>query len=288
MNFVKIKKRLPWSLKIIFKLILSRLSFLHYGFWKQLGLFEHGRMNEPAYAEEIFRNHYALCGQPVNFTCMEMGNGDSLITAINAHLAGAAKTYLIDVGFFANTDVSIYKNYINYINNKGTRVDLAFDNYSEMLNQCHALYLTNGIKSMASVPDNSVDIIFSQAVLEHVYREEFIPTVHEMYRILKHGGKASHVIDLKDHLEYSLHNLRFSSKQWESPLFHHSGFYTNRLRKNEILTIFRKAGFVTSITDEVCWDTIPVKKRKLAEPFRSMDENELLTSSFTLLLSKEV
>jgi len=51
-----IKKAIPWWLKIGIKIVLARLP-IHYAFWKRIGMFEHGDMNQPQRALEIFIEH---------------------------------------------------------------------------------------------------------------------------------------------------------------------------------------------------------------------------------------
>ncbi|MFW5794631.1 MAG: methyltransferase domain-containing protein [Bacillota bacterium] len=287
MKLRNIKKKLPWWVKIVSKLLLSRIRFIGYSFWKSIGVFEHGRMNNPEYAAKIFNDHYKLVNKPKKgFVCMEMGNGDSLSTAINATVHGAKKIYLVDVGFFANTDINIYHELMEYLNSQGYVINNKFSDYREMLNKCNTEYLTDGIKSYRNIPDNSIDFVFSQAVLEHIYQNEFEDTMMQIFRILKRGGQCSHVIDLKDHLDYSINNLRFKEKIWESKIFRTSGFYTNRLRKHEMIKIFGRIGFKVQIVDEKKWDNVPVAKNKLAKPYRNMKDEELLTSYFTVILSK--
>jgi ubiquinone/menaquinone biosynthesis C-methylase UbiE len=104
-----------------------------------------------------------------------------------------------------------------------------------MLEDCHAEYLTNGLESIRSIPSAMVDFVFSQAVLEHVRRDEFAPMLAETFRVLREDGYSSHEIDIKDHLGQSLHSLRFPESIWESSWFASSGFYTNRLRHSEIV-----------------------------------------------------
>ena len=53
---MKLKKRLPWWVKIVSKLLLSRLPF-RYQVWQLLGLFRHGKMDNTAYALKVFRHH---------------------------------------------------------------------------------------------------------------------------------------------------------------------------------------------------------------------------------------
>ena len=60
--------------------------------------------------------------------------------------------------------------------------------------------LTNGLESWSEIEDESIDFIFSQAVLEHIPKNDFRQTMIECHRILKQNGVISHTIDLKDHL----------------------------------------------------------------------------------------
>jgi SAM-dependent methyltransferase len=72
--------------------------------------------------------------------------------------------------------------------------------FEDILSACDAIYSTNGMQSYREIPAASVDLIFSQAVLEHVRRNEFVQIAAEMRRILKPDGVASHQVDLRDHL----------------------------------------------------------------------------------------
>lgn len=95
----------------------------------------------------------------------------------------------------------------------------------------------------------SIDFIWSQAVLEHIRKSEFLDTMLELHRILRPNGVCSHVVDLKDHLGGALNNLRFSEKLWESNFMASSGFYTNRIRYSEMLDIFHQAGFSVEVVN---------------------------------------
>lgn len=135
-----------------------------------------------------------------------------------------------------------------------------------------------------AIPDASVDFIWSQAVLEHIRRAEFPEFMAETRRVLKPEGVCSHRIDLKDHLGGSLHNLRFFEAVWESRFMSDSGFYTNRLRYGELLDIFRAAGFAVHVTDRREWNAPPIRRDKLAEPFRGLSEDDLSVSEFGVVL----
>jgi ubiquinone/menaquinone biosynthesis C-methylase UbiE len=146
--------------------------------------------------------------------------------------------------------------------------------------------MTDGLNSFEKLPDNYFDMIFSQAVLEHIRISEFHKTLCEMYRVLKTGCYTSHVIDFQDHLDNSLNSLRFSSKLWESNLFSKSGFYTNRLRKSEVLNEFIKVGFKIRSVSCSKWDKIPLDVKKLYGKYKNYSEDDLLTKGMTIVLQK--
>jgi hypothetical protein len=58
-NLKSIKSKIPWWLKIVSKIIVARLPIQH-KLWKSLGLFEHGFMEKPDYAYQIFSQQFDL------------------------------------------------------------------------------------------------------------------------------------------------------------------------------------------------------------------------------------
>ena len=150
---------------------------------------------------------------------------------------------------------------------------------------CDCHYLTEGLGSLVKIPDKSVDFVFSQAVLEHVKLSEFKETMVELRRILRPSGVCSHRIDLKDHLQRSLNNLRFSEHLWESEFMSSSGFYTNRIRYSTMISIIQDAGFDVQVIDTDKWNQMPIKKSSLWDYFRDMPDEELLISGFDIIIT---
>jgi SAM-dependent methyltransferase len=144
--------------------------------------------------------------------------------------------------------------------------------------------MTEGTHSLSFIPDSSVDFCFSNAVLEHVPKHEFGKLFDEIRRVLKPDGVCSHRVDLKDHLGGGLNNLRFTEATWESDLFSKSGFYTNRIRFVEMITIFHKAGFECQIPRVIRWDSLPISRLALAENFSKLPDDDLLVSGFDVIL----
>lgn len=96
---------------------------------------------------------------------------------------------------------------------------------ADLLQKCHGEYLTQGVRSLAHLPPNSVDFCFSNAVLEHVPKRDLALIAAELFRVLNCNGICVHRVDLRDHLGGGLNNLRFSDATWEGKLCRSSGFY---------------------------------------------------------------
>jgi hypothetical protein len=106
----KLKKAVPWWLRIAIKIVIARLP-VSYAFWKRLRVFEHGDMNLPQRALDNFLEHARTVNlidmnenvpfinlRTDQFTVLELGPGDSLFSAVIARCLGATKTILVDAG----------------------------------------------------------------------------------------------------------------------------------------------------------------------------------------------
>jgi SAM-dependent methyltransferase len=284
---------MPWYVKILAKVVLSRLP-LGYRFWKKINLFVHGAMNKPDYAYEVFRQHFQRSNfvrKGDKFVSLELGPGDSLLSAIVATAHGAGKCYLVDAGAFATQEIAPYREMVDFLRLRNLPTP-AIDTASELagaLASCNAVYLTQGLSSLRNIPSGSVDFIWSQAVFEHIRRHEFLETMRELRRILRSDGVCSHRVDLKDHLGGELNNMRFSTRFWESNWVANSGFYTNRIRYSEMIIFFKLAGFDVQTVSVNRWISSPTPRRLMSIEFQNHSEEDLLVKEFDVLLrpSKE-
>lgn len=282
------KSWLPWYVKIVAKLVLSRLP-VGYSIWSKLNLFVHGGMNRPDYAYGVFQQHFErspFSRKDGGFVALELGPGDSLLSAIVATAHGASGCYLVDAGAFATEDMSAYRDMAKYLRSRNLPapdMDVVSD-LPGVLAACKAVYGTQGLISLRDIPSESVDFIWSQAVLEHVRRHEFLQTMQELRRVLRPDGICSHRVDLKDHLGGALNNMRFSSSWWESDRVARSGFYTNRLRYSEIIELFRQAGFAVEVLAIGRWPAVPTPSHAMAGEFHGLSEEDLLIKEFDVLL----
>lgn len=275
----------PWWGKIAAKIVLTRLQ-IPYIFWSKVGLFQHGEMDEPSYAYRIFKQHFDNVKLPEGFVSLELGPGDSLFSALISRAFGGSASYLVDAGDFARKDVEPYRAIANFL----TQKELPIPNIQELkslekiLNCCSANYLTSGLTSLRTIPAQSVDYIWSNAVLEHIRKKEFLDTMLELRRIIRNNGVCSHQVDLKDHLSNALNNLRFPEHIWENEFMAKSGFYTNRIQYSQMLDMFRQAGFDVEIIKVTRWDTLPTPRAKLSKEFISQSDEELCISGFSVVL----
>lgn len=280
--------KLPWWTKIGAKLVLSRVP-LGYAIWRRLGIFRRGTMDRPDYALDVFRRHFErarFARKADSFVALELGPGDSVVSALIAAAHGAERTYLVDTGDYASRRMSVYRAMARRLRSeRGSDLPMFHaDDFDEMLHECGGIYLTDAIASLRTIPTASVDFVWSQAVLEHVRLSDFSELNHELRRVLRDDGVCSHRIDLGDHLGGALNHLRFSARIWESEFFARSGFYTNRLRYSEILRHFESASFAVEVLATDRWPTLPTRREALAHEFRRWPCEELRIRSFDAIL----
>ena len=289
MEVSSINRFLPWWSKIAGKMILNRLP-VSYSVWQRLGLFRHGAMDQAAYALGVFDLHMARTGLQdalAGKTILELGPGDSVACAIIASAHGARAT-LVDVCHFAAKAPSTYLPLISLLKAKGLNApDISHcETMDDVLAVCGAEYLTHGLNSLATIKSESIDLIYSQAVLEHVRCHEFLAIQRECARVLTLEGVCSHQVDLRDHLGGGLNNLRFSRRLWESKFFVQSGFYTNRIHFQDMASLFNQAGFAVDVIEMRSWNVLPIRGRQLAPEFRDKSEKVLNVSGFHVLLKR--
>ncbi len=278
----------PWQLKIAAKLVLARVPFDH-RLWKRAGLFQLGAMEQPEYALAVFRRHFDAANfsrKTADFVGLELGPGDSLFSALIVRAFGGARTYLVDVGPFASANVAFYRKMELYLRQLGMHPPNLQNCFTikEVMAACSMEYFTGGLASLRKIPSESVDFVWSHAVLQHVRRDEFMPTLRELRRIQRPGGVASHCLSISDILGGKLNDLRFSDRIWESSFMANSGFYTNRIRYTELLRLFRQAGFAPEVRRVDRWQALPTPRRKMAHAFATLPEEELRVSGFDVLL----
>ena len=109
----------------------------------------------------------------------------------------------------------------------------------------------------------SLDVVFSNSVLEHVPGPVIEACFAEARRILKPRGIVFHSVNCGDHYAYSdrtidqLHYLRFSEAAWKK--WNNEFLYQNRLRAVDFVEMAKRAGFTIEV------DTSRASKERLAQ-----------------------
>ncbi|MGC2411821.1 MAG: methyltransferase domain-containing protein [Stellaceae bacterium] len=282
---------LPWWAKIILKMILTRLPVPR-AWWRRIGVFRHGCL-----ADDVERRGADFLGHVARYRALaaapprrivEIGPGDSVAGALWAKAHGADETWLIDVGRFALEDPAHYRAVIGCIARHGLDPPVLAPpgGIASVLTASGAVYRTDGLSAFAALPDESIDFVFSQAVLEHLPLGQFDRFLGESFRVLRPGGVSSHMIDLRDHLGGALNHLRFSRRFWEWSAVSRSGFYTNRLSYSQICRIAEEAGFIVSTAHLLRWSALPTPRSALDREFQALPDEELAIAGFTLVLQK--
>ena len=238
----------------------------------------------------MFLKHFnkAKSFLPNNYNILELGPGDSISTAIIGYAFGASKIFLVDIADYASSSIDIYRVLINELKKHNTVKNVSslqkVKTFNEILETTNTNYYVSGLHSLQEIRSQSIDFIFSNAVLEHIHLHDFRNILYELYRVSSEESIISHTIDLKDHLNNNLNSLRFSKKIWESKLFKKNLSYTNRLRFKEICKYIREAGFKIIYIDVKEWNELPIKTKCLNREFKNRED--LLVYGFDILCKK--
>ncbi|MCK5285519.1 MAG: methyltransferase domain-containing protein [Alphaproteobacteria bacterium] len=276
----------PWWAKMWLKIILAHLPVSN-SFWVRMGIFRHGDVTQKlANLQNGFEDHlsyYKGRYRKVPDYCLELGPGDSIGRALSGFKTGVKGTWLIDVNDFATKAPEHYEAFCEYLG-----FSEQWKNYDRdlILLRTNSRYETCGLSSFPLILDGSIDLSFSNAVLEHIHRDEFAAYMRELYRVHKPESLSRHWVDLHDHLGGALNNLRFSTAFWERALIYRSGFYTNRLTMLEMAKHAENAGFVVDVQRISKWESLPTTKCMMSDSFKDKSEDELNVCTFLMVLEK--
>jgi len=129
---------------------------------------------------------------------------------------------------------------------------------------------------------NSVDLIVSQAVLEHV--DQLDKTYAAMSQWLKPGGCASHVIDFRSH-SLTKHwdgHLQYSPRLW-SVVRGRRPYLLNRVAPTQHCALALAAGLKTIACDRVIAKP-SISRSRLPRPFADWTQDDRSTSTMHLVL----
>ena len=103
----------------------------------------------------------------------------------------------------------------------------------------------------SGLDDGSVDVVFSNSVLEHVTPDVIAPLYREAMRVLRPGGVMFHSVNCGDHYAYvdrklhQLNYLKYSDRAWR--FWNNAFLYQTRLRADTFVDQARDAGFAIDL-----------------------------------------
>jgi SAM-dependent methyltransferase len=141
--------------------------------------------------------------------------------------------------------------------------------------------------SATTLPARSVDIVFSNSVLEHVTGDTLDALMRETRRLLKPGGLAIHSVNCGDHYAYfdrritQINYLRYTDSQWR--LWNNDLQYQNRLRADDFIASAKRAGLkiVLNVQRPRPELLASIASMTIAPEFRRYSPEQLCTTSVT-------
>jgi len=142
----------------------------------------------------------------------------------------------------------------------------------------------------AELATGSVDLVYSNSVLQRVTPDDLAALTSEWARALRRDGRTFHIVDTKDFHSINdprvpeLGYLRWSPRLWRFATSRYLN-YQNRLRSPEFARLFEAAGLEASITERlVTPENIAYAREHYASDprFRKMTVEELATTQTKL------
>ena len=148
-------------------------------------------------------------------------------------------------------------------------IELAGDEHSRVLYQAPWT-------DPAVIQPDSVDMIYSQAVLEHV--DDLSGVYEAMRRWLRPTGVMSHQIDFKCHGKADTWNghWTYSDAAWKVVVGRRP-YLLNRAPHSQHIELLKENGFVV-LSDRTIRSKSVLHRKQLARRFRNMSEQDLTTS----------
>lgn len=241
--------------------------------------------NHLEYSQRKFKEFSELTNTSLqDKTLLELGPGGSLGFGLLALEKGLAQYFAIDDGlhtFISSRQITSYKNLLK--NNSDAFAQYFQKTPSGWRYQPKKIRsLTIDQTSKYPLADESVDIIYSCAVLEHVHALDLC--FSEMTRVLRPGGIMYHEVDLRDHI-FSQKSLWFLtiSDFWFHILFSRTGAYVNRKRFSFYKKLFDKNNLkVVNFHRNIEFEA-SLKKNT----FREFSSEDLQIATFTVVLRKK-
>lgn len=267
----------------------------------------------------VVADQHGLATDPC--TVVELGPGDSIGIGLMALLTGAEQYYAVDAVRHASSAMNLrifdelakllmaqapipsgrefteilpglsdYSFPSKILSKERLTQVLAPDRLNRIRNALAGNLMTGPIRYLApmgrmhEIPGNSVNLIISQAVMEHI--DQLEETYTECFRCLKPDGFMSHQIDLRCHdtaPEWNGH-WKYADLTWRL-MRGDRPWFINRQPCSMHLSLVKQAGFsLCAAIKQFCG--FGISSRQLADRFKELTESDLTTAGVLVLASK--
>ena len=135
--------------------------------------------------------------------------------------------------------------------------------------------------ALKSLKSGSIDVVFSNAVLEHV--NPLVGATRELFRVTKPGGFGVHQVDFRDHRNSNrpLEQLLESKAAFDAEFARRFGEIGTQIRPLELERYFKEAGFsvthadVNMTADTAYLDDLVARLRASQSAYRNWPRNDL-------------
>lgn len=260
-----------WRIKGVVQKVLGVLpggTLLHYGLQRRFGGLRDFEREFACKVDDwsIMTRHLRNAGQPIGGACLvEIGTGWYPTFPLACYLAGARAVETFDLNRHLRPEltarcIELLGSHLEHIANaSGADIEQVRHRYA--LLSSHAKpsrdleAATSGViryhapadATRTGLPAGSIDMVFSNSVLEHVPPEVITGLYTESRRILAPGGLMFHSVNCGDHYAYvdrnvhQLNYLRYSDEEWQR--WNNAFLYQNRLRAHWFVDGARRHGF---------------------------------------------
>jgi SAM-dependent methyltransferase len=163
---------------------------------------------------------------------------------------------------------------------------------ADLLKRARIGYRAPADATASGLPPESVDIVFSNNVLEHVPREVLRGMMNESRRILKRGGVVIHCVNCGDHYAYfdrsitSINYLTYEERDWR--FWDNKLLYQNRLRPQDFLDLAEEAGLEVVLEKHKARPELleALPQLRIASDFQSYPPEQLCCTSIDFVARK--
>jgi SAM-dependent methyltransferase len=232
-------------------------------------------------------DHYREAGCPARV--LEIGAGANLIAPLLLSAAGAQQILACDLNRLA-TPASV-NHVVRQLRQLGHPGEWPEIGRLEDLDPLYRIdYRAPFDVRVSSLPEGSVDFIFSTAAFEHIPPKALESILTECLRLASPSARLSFLIDYHDHYAGTDSRLtdinfyRYPDRIWR--LFNPAWHYQNRLRHSDFTQLFGRLGFTVSEGHRSkLLDQNMLGQVELAPQFRSYEIHDLLTVEGKFLLT---